>query len=105
MTTRRKVKVKEANRAKPSSCPVFNEIKKSSPTAVPTTGGIVGVTEISANGRHELVRPTLRWNELVGLTLNMDLEPVELGADHPAHNASERSEVVLRPLPDTGVTT
>ena len=58
MTTRRKVKVKEANRLKPSSCPIFNGIKKPSPTAVSTTGGIVGVTEVSANGRHELVRPS-----------------------------------------------
>ena len=55
--------------------------------------------EISARGRHKLVRPsaarlTLWWiepGELVRFTL--DPKPAELGADHHTHNASERTGV------------
>ena len=73
-------------------------MKKSSPIAVgrPASGDIVGAIEISTKGRHKLVRPsaarlTLWWiepGELVRFTL--DPKPVELGADHRTHNASER---------------
>ena len=77
----------------------------------PRSGDIVRVIEISAKRRHKLVRPrptrlTLWWiepGELVRFTL--DLRPVELGADHRAHSASERIEVIQlhsRPLSDLG---
>ena len=76
-------------------------MKKSFPIAVgrPTSGDIVGAIEISAEARHKLVRSTaarltLWWikpGELVRFTL--DPKPVELGADHRAHNASERIRV------------
>ena len=71
-------------------------MKKSFPIAVdrPTNGDIVGAIEIPAKGRHKLVRSsaarlTLWWiepGELVRFTL--DPKPVQLGADHRAHNAT-----------------
>ena len=110
MTTKRKSKMKKANRTKASlrlsSYLISNGTEKSSPIAV---GG--QQAEISAKDRHKLVRPsppclTLWWiepGELVRST--PDLRSVKLGADHCAHNASERIEVVQphsRPLSDTG---
>ena len=110
ITTKRKSKMKKANRTKASlrlsSYLTFNGTEKSSPTAV---GG--RQAEISAKGRHKIVHPsppclTLWWiepGELVRST--PDPRPVKLGADHCVHNASERLEAVQphsRPLSDTG---
>ena len=88
------------------------EILSDSVRAVPASGGIVGVVEVSTESRHELVCPNAasltRWRieqgELVGLTL--DLESMKLGGNHRAHNPGERIEVIQpcpRPRSDVGV--
>lgn len=68
--------------------------------AISTSGGIVGVIEVSANGRHELSRPSgarlTLWRVEDGklLRLALNLESVEFGRDHRTQDASVRIKVV-----------
>ena len=80
--------------------------------AIPTSRGIVRVIEVSTERRHELARPSaarlalrrIEHGKLVRLAL--DLESMELGGDHRAHDTGERVEVIqprLCPLSDVGI--